>query len=245
MAGINSRTVLMLHGDGTDGSTTVIDSSPVNGLVTCAGNAQLDSAQSYFGPTSLYFDGVGDYMTMPDSEAWNLGAGNFTIDMWWRLDVADLGVTNSIVGPYGAAGNLGWLFDYSLLSGGARFFWTTNGTSGGSVTWAWGPSTDTWYHLAVVRNSGDLYFFVNGTQTGSTGNISGVTIFNSTAVLGIGIYENGGTPINPMNGWIDELRIQKGEAVWTSAFTPPSAPYTMNKKIIGGQGVSIADNFSG
>jgi len=54
--------------------------------VTAYGNAQIDTAQSKFGGASGLFDGAGDYLSTPDSEDWNFGSGDFTIDFWVRFN---------------------------------------------------------------------------------------------------------------------------------------------------------------
>ena len=51
---------LLLHGDGTNGSTTIVDSSSSSKTVTAVGDAQISTAQSKFGGSSIYFDGTGD-----------------------------------------------------------------------------------------------------------------------------------------------------------------------------------------
>lgn len=79
-------TVLLLHGDGSDASTTISDSSPAgHGNATVAGNAQLDTAQSKFGGSSILFDGAGDYLTYADHNDWTFGANDFTVEGWVRF----------------------------------------------------------------------------------------------------------------------------------------------------------------
>jgi len=225
--GIDTYVGLMLHCDGEDGSTTFTDSSLSPKTVTAQGTAQIDTAVSKFSGASCYLSGsTSNYLTVPESSDWDFGSGNFTVDLWWNLDVVDIGVTNSIIGQYGAVGNLGWLLDYSALGGGVRFFYTTDGTSGGSFQWNWAATADTWFHFALVRNSTTLKFFVNGAQIGTDGNIGATTIFNSTNVLGIGIYEGGGAPINYHRGWMDEIRVSKGVARYFGNFKAPESPYS-------------------
>ena len=74
---------LLLHGDGTNGSTTIVDSSSSPKAVTAVGNAQISTAQSKFGGASLAFDGNGDQLT-----ALNVDANNtdLTIECWLRLN---------------------------------------------------------------------------------------------------------------------------------------------------------------
>jgi hypothetical protein len=76
---------LLLHMDGSNGSTTFPDSSS-NGLtVTRYGNAQISTAQSKFGGASAYFDGAGDYLELPNpNTAIGAVAGDFTIECWVR-----------------------------------------------------------------------------------------------------------------------------------------------------------------
>src|SRR3990167_8969973 len=80
----DSYTKLLLHGDGSDASTTITDE--IGKTVTAVGNAQLDTAQKKFGTASILLDGTGDYATVPDSDDWNFGAGDFTIDFWVRFN---------------------------------------------------------------------------------------------------------------------------------------------------------------
>ena len=62
-----SQVSLLLHGDGANGSTTIVDSSPSPKTVTAVGNAQISTTQSKFGGSSLAFDGAGDYLEAPHS----------------------------------------------------------------------------------------------------------------------------------------------------------------------------------
>ena len=67
-----SNVSLLLHGDGTNGSTLIKDSSPRMNTVTAVGNAQISTAQSKFGGSSIAFDGTGDSLTTPTTLAINL-----------------------------------------------------------------------------------------------------------------------------------------------------------------------------
>ncbi len=75
-----------MHFDGSDASTTSGDSSTAaHGNATFAGNAQLDTAQSKFGGSSLLLDGTGDYLTYADHADWTFGTSDFTIDGFVRF----------------------------------------------------------------------------------------------------------------------------------------------------------------
>jgi hypothetical protein len=82
---IDTYTVLLLHGDGTDASTTITDSETTPKAVTAADDAQIDTAQLKYGSGSILFDGTGDYLTTADHADWYMADGKFTIDFWVRF----------------------------------------------------------------------------------------------------------------------------------------------------------------
>ena len=219
--GIDANTVLALHGDDADASTTLIDSSPSGHPMTALGNAQIDTAQSKFGGSSMLFDGTGDYYTTPDHTDFALGSGDFTIDCWLRFNA--LGTTIIAAQWAGTGNQRGWELFYFSASNLLRFVPSTDGTNPGTNNrdFAWTPSTNTWYHLAVVRTGNNIMAFVDGTQIGSTQSFT-FTLFDSTAAFAVGADSEGGAG---WNGWIDEFRLSKGVARWTSNFTPPTRAY--------------------
>jgi hypothetical protein len=85
--------------------------------------------------------------------------------------------------------------------------------SGGSVT------LNTWSHLAITRASNSLKMFLNGTQIGSTYTLSATLI---TAPMFIGSRYNA---TQYFNGYMDDFRITKGYARYTTTFTPPTSAF--------------------
>jgi hypothetical protein len=75
---------LLLHGDGTNGSTTITDSSISPKTVTAVGNAQISTAQSKFGGASIAFNGTTSYLTTPANSDFAYDA-DFTIECWLYL----------------------------------------------------------------------------------------------------------------------------------------------------------------
>jgi hypothetical protein len=101
-------------------------------------------------------------------------------------------------------------------------------------------TTNIWYHIALVRSGNNFLIFQNGSQVGST-------VVDSDAVpdfaypLEIGRY--GGLSAGQyLNGWLDEFRVSKGVARWTSNFTPPAAPYSPSEEP--GYGVFYDYNYA-
>ena len=192
-----------------------------NNLET-VGNAQVSTSVKKYGTGSLSFDGSGDWLFIPNTPNLQLGSGNFTIEGW--INFSSLASNRGIM-YFGTNPNSN--FSYGLQwAGNALYFWyTTTGSNLASVSASWTPSTSVWYFLAVTRSGNDLKFFIDGTQIGTTQSLSGVTIFNSTDVILIGGEATGSPNSLPgtMNGYIDDFRVTKGLARYTTTFTPPTA----------------------
>ena len=73
----DSYTKLMLHMEGSGNSFT---DSAASQTVTTNGDATQTTAQYKWGSRSTVFDGSGDYLSLADSDDWNFGSGDFTID---------------------------------------------------------------------------------------------------------------------------------------------------------------------
>lgn len=209
----DERTKLCSHFDGADAATAFTD--PIAGAYTFVGTAQLDTAQYKFGTASLLLDGNSDYVTLPDSDSWNFGTGDFTIDFQVRFN-STVG-TQVLIEKWLPAGQESFLFFFSSNTINIYF----NGSSYHSESWT--PSTGTWYHMAIVRSGNTLKTYIDGTTLSAGKDCTGLDIVSTTAILEIGAQG----PSNYFNGWIDELRISKGIARWTADFTPPTAAYLL------------------
>jgi hypothetical protein len=184
--------------------------------VTTVSNAQVSTAQSQFGGSSMLFNGTTDYLTTVDKPIAQLGTGNFTIEMW-VYPASSISLQIFIRKGAGADG-----FLFQTRSSGASntlSFWISNGASpiceGGSLT------LNAWQHLAVVRSSGTITIYKNGTSVASAA--------NSTNFIASGAAVTVGTDTtNYLNGYMDDLRITKGIARYTANFTPPTAPFPVS-----------------
>ncbi len=215
---IDTPTVLLLHCDGTNGSTSFPDSSPSSKTVTSNNGAQVSTAQKEFGTGSCLLDGINQYLSIPDSSDWDFETANFTIDCWVRL--------NSITGEQAIAGQLqdannSWWFGYKASTSS----WTFQVSTGASTTILLQasdtPSTGIFMHIALVRNGNTFTIYKNGISIGTTSDSDPIIDFS--AELWIGRSAN--TPTLYFDGWIDEVRISKGVARWLGNFTPPGKSY--------------------
>lgn len=217
-----SNVSLHLKMDGANNSTAFTDSSPNALAVTAVGDAKISTAQSRYGGSAAYFDGTGDYLNIVSSSYFNLPA-DFTVECWFNPSNG----TNSqqvIAGKWTGTGNVAWTVVINpglsqILLGTANsgnFVATLTFTATSTIT------TNTWHHLAVVRSGSTVLVFVNGVQAGAgQTSTSNLTASDSNA-LTIGQFQG----INYFTGYIDELKITKGVARYTSAFTSPPIPST-------------------
>jgi len=211
----DGNTVLLLHFDK--------DRSNSSHPITFNGNPQIISSQGKFSG-SYHFDGDGDNLTIPASDDWNFGTGDWTVDFWINFD------------------NLsGWwqgiVSSYHIISDGWQIIW------GGNTIDVWnsiqtGPmsssaiflSPGNWYHFAIVRDGNTIRYFVDGESHGTV-DCTGKSFSTTTQQLAIGSASS-----NPydfgLSGNIDEIRISKRIARWTQDFVPPTHPYQKAPKYI-------------
>jgi len=219
-----NQTVLALPMSGTNGSTTFVD---LRGkTVTAAGSASISTTQSKFGGSSAYFDGTDDYLSLSTGPDFDFGTGDFTIDVYAYL------------GSYTGTTDKTLLMKYTSWSTDVDFYLVVKVTTG-IIKFGAGDnlplvlvsnnaiSLNTWTHIAVVRNSGVTKLYVDGIAQTST-HTGSVIIPNGSTTLRIGSY-NGSSEF--WNGYIDDLRVTKGVARYTSNFTPPTKSFQHNDAI--------------
>lgn len=227
------NTSLLLHFDGTNASTNFVDNSPVIKSVTPSGNAQISTAQSKFGGSSVFLDGTGDYLQLPFNNDWSFGTGDFTIEMWFyiaansslngdNLRVATLLSSHATSGstPFGYAFNIS---GNGSTTGTGISFNALNNTTWTTANFSYSLSQLTWYHIAVSKSSGTIRIFVDGvSQTLTTNNLTSSITTSDPLRIGTNLYPSYD---NYLNGYIDDLRITKGVARYVNNFTPPQRPF--------------------
>jgi hypothetical protein len=222
MAVDDSYTVALLHMDGADASTTFTDES--GKTWTANGNAQIDDsvASPLTGGNEVgLFDGAGDYLTTPDHADWQLDGGSnsneWTVDL--RVRFTALTTARGLVQQRADDSNF---WSIAWTTSGLNMLIRSAGSNIVNIDFAWTPSLNTWYHVAMVKQGATGYkAFVDGTQIGSTTTDTD-PMPDFAGELRIGRY-------NPANldfaGQMEELRISKGIARWTANFTPPTSAY--------------------
>jgi hypothetical protein len=194
----------------------IFDNAGQNNLVT-VGNSQVNTSIVKYGTGSMYFDGTGDWLLSPNNQAMVSGSGNFTIECW--INLSNLSSTKGIL--FGADTNcLGFRVGQSYLGNVNGLGICRNNVTDVEYC-AFTFATNTWYHVAVVRNGTSILFFVNGVQQTTVGSGGGSYSF---AVPSSGYYVGcNNATTEPFAGYIDDLRITRGVARYISSFTPPVA----------------------
>ena len=216
--------VLYLQMSGSNNGTTFTDSSKNNLTVTSAGGAKTSTSQKISNLSSAYFDGSDDSLLIPYDDDLDLGSGDFTVEMWY-MPVA------SVNGTY--LFSLNWEDDsgsnYSQVSVEATNYFQAGkmrvaaGTHDGDPEFT-NYSTDldlnTWNHIAVVRSGDTVTCYVNGVANTTAITVSGALTNNSKGVY-LGRRARSDSP-KYANCYLDEVKIFKGYAKYTSNFTPSS-----------------------
>lgn len=193
--------------------------------ITFNDDAQLDTTVKKFGSAALKLDGSNDSISVPSSGDLGFGTNtDFTIEFWaysnttglssaTLFDLRDNGTdTNGLSLAYRAAGEV------DLRVG------TTTAITGSGA----GIATGVWKHFAVARDGTDTRLFVDGTQRGIK--TSDTTDYGASKGIVFGADFDGAS--NNVTGWIDEVRIERGVAKYTSNFTAPTSAPTGDKDTV-------------
>lgn len=209
--------VTLLHADGTDGGTTLVDNAASPKTYTAFGDAQISTSQSRFGGASMRFDGSGDYFLTSASSDFAF-SGDFTIEWWAWKSANGIGGYDTVAttDTSNGSGVNGWIVELSASRG---FFMGASGSplvSASSVS----PNDSTWHHYAISRVSGVVRAFVDGALVSTISNSASIP-----ASGGFGIGRNAALTSYPFNGFIDDFRITNGVGRYVTAFSPPTAAF--------------------
>jgi len=215
-----NETSLLLHGNGTNGSTTIADSSPTPKTVIPVGNAQISTAiPDPFGNSTkgvISFDGNGDFLSIASNSASALGS-TWTVEFFVYLNTFGGDNDRNAFISTGMLNTNGHLQIYT--ESGPRLVIRCGSTAGNDVLSGSSPfGAAAWTHLAFVSNNLAATIYVNGTANG-TGTLASASTQPITRIgnLIFSAYD--------LDGYIDELRITRGIARYQSAFNPPTAPF--------------------
>ena len=212
----------------TCNAPTIVDSSTNNFTITNNGSATVSSLSPTFRAStnnfqfarrastlsgkSVSFNGS-NYLTLTPNSSLAFGTNNFTVEMWIYPTSISAGSDNVLIEM--RSSNNGKPV-YVVRPNSALGTNTGAGvaylqTAAGVIT------TNSWQHIAFVRNSGTLTIYVNGVLKTST---------SDTGAYTYDAFKIGSGLDNSYTGYISNLRIVNGTALYTTNFTPPTSPLT-------------------
>ena len=167
---------------------------------------------------SGYFDGTGDYLSVPTGTALNLSSGDFTIEGWmYATDVIGYHTIFSN-GDYPSTAQV------ILVVAAAPSFYMSNGSGWViALSSSINVNINSWNHIAVTASGTTYTIWVNGVSGGSSTASFTRTTPASTSVVGR-LYVS--TDDYYAKGYTTNVRVVKGTALYTTTFTPPTAPLT-------------------
>lgn len=213
-----SNVSLLLHGNGADNGTVFTDSSLFGETPTVASGVTTSTAQSIFGGSSMFFDGVGGKLTYAASSKWDLGT-TFSIGFWayptalpasgntTRLCLIGVNATNSAatIQIY-SNGSWGWAIPFSS---------TVSLTSPASNF-----ALNEWNYYEVCVDKGVARLFKNGSiVAGPTAVSTQATSATNGLIIG---FDTVATVNAKYTGYLSDFRITKGTARNVAAYTSPA-----------------------
>ena len=165
---------------------------------------------------SVLFDGTDDDLQIADSNDFTFAKNDFTIEFWRYKQVVAI---DTYVAKYGGSANTDRTFWFGQGTDGQEQFYWYSGSSVYSIDSVRSFPINTWAHFAAVRYNGTMTLYIDGVEAASTTTNVDVTLNDTSQVLRVG-GENTGT--YDYQGYISNLRILNGTALYTSDFTPPT-----------------------
>ena len=213
-----SLTLALLHFD-----TDYTDSSQTAAVWSNNGAGQSISATSKFGAGSLATLGTGGIRTQNPTVCEALGSGNWTIEGWFNKTAIGNDTNGLFMFMSGSGQPITLYIENGILYAAVRFDASTRTTISHQTTIVAGEFT----HYALVRNGATITLYLNGVAGTTTINSGALSLYPSNILncfisqarkveYGTGTY---------LDGLHDEFRYRRREAVYTTNFTPPTAPF--------------------
>jgi hypothetical protein len=229
----------LLNGE-TTATSFIADSSSNNTAVVITGNAKPTLTTPYLGDGyySNYFDGSTGNLAISYNTNLNLGSvGSWTIETWGFVANATFGTYTPV--NFYQDGTNRWDLEISSTTTNVLYNNTTNKVFTNPIT----LTTNQWYHFAVTRDGSTVRMFINGivSPTTDTNNFnslaSGTFYVGSNTVPGYPQYSFWWA------GYLSNLRLTKGQALYTANFTPSttSLSTTANTVLLTSQSSSLVD----
>jgi hypothetical protein len=196
----------------------ILDNAQMNNLET-VGNAQISTSVKKYGTGSMYFDGTGDYLTIPSSPNLGFGSGDFTVEAWVYLTANIANAVGGYLTDFRNNSTLNFALGFIGNSGVTKMYDYVNDNGATSTIGTSTVTLNTWHHVAWVRSGTTVTMYFNGTANGT------MTTSYSQGPTGVTIGARYTGSTEYITGYVDDLRITKGLARYTANFTAPTAAF--------------------
>jgi hypothetical protein len=200
---------------------------------TASGSAAVSTSVKKFGAGSLYLPNRSDYVTYDDSSNSISFSGDYTIEAW--VYFTDISSSNNYLWSKrtntSTHANNAWAFKWMGPSDNAWEIYQAQSSSQHVTFHSDTISTNTWYHIAVVRSGTNLLLFRDGSLISGTNTTSAGGALNNPTSTNIVLGNLMGGSSNGFAGYIDDFRIIDGTALYTSNFTAPTSALTSTAEV--------------
>lgn len=194
----------IVAGGGSAGDTPgTVSNAPIVAVSPFSGGG---NSYSFAGATN-------SYVTYAGSSALAFGTGDFTVE-WWQYDRGSSSFPR--IFWYGSSPSLGFSEEGSSASRSCYLWPAVSNLASTAI------AINTWFHFAIVKISGRIYFYKNGTLLNSGGTVNSTNITDTTSNWYIGSKAGGGLSTEQFYGYITNFRVCKGLGVYTGNFTVPT-----------------------
>ena len=163
---------------------------------------------------SVFFNGANQYLQIANAENFKFYLADYTVEFWMNPSSANTGA--GMVSQSYSTSTWEFLFNWYAARS-MSFLYTDDGPTSPAS----GITLNQWTHIAGTRASGTTRLFVNGTLAGTSSTVRDLIGATSTLIGWGGSTLNGN-----FHGYVSNVRIVKGTALYTGAFTPPTSPLT-------------------
>ncbi|CDX55876.1 hypothetical protein MPL3365_210106 [Mesorhizobium plurifarium] len=207
----------LLNFDGSNGSTTITDASPIAAAWGITATAAIDTAQSKFGGSSLgVTSSSGGCQSAASAADYNVFGGDFTVEGWTQIN------STSILHRLVSFGNSDANHEYVGVEGNVLIFGTTTSSNWANRITGTAPfNTGAFRHWALCKSGSTFYLFLDGFLQG-TSTTTLFTVTNRQLLVG---RKPSNAAQSSLRGWMDAFRLTKGVARYTANFMAPTAPF--------------------
>jgi concanavalin A-like lectin/glucanase superfamily protein len=188
---------------------------------TLSSSTGVSTTPGTFGNAALVAGGDNGLIYAASTD-WDFGSGDFTVE--FTANVTAMG-RQMIIGAFGAGmSGARWTIDVWDMG---FYIYRVGNTPDDFLIWTPDLALNTPHRICFQRRGTELCSYVGGVKQAMTATITGTFgPTGATTALGVGgqAVRNTGFP-RSLNGWLDEVRIHKGHALYTGNYTPAAAAF--------------------